>query len=127
MTEVTAAMAREQLKKVKNICWGRQKLGEKIAIQTYEYGIDFYLRDNCEHSFYCFAGLMSKEPKGEIPKPFKRGYMHPLYSLPAFKQTSLSLPVVEDVERRIILLEICSIDPTDAEIKDMVTNLGRVL
>ncbi len=64
-----------------------------------------------------------------IQPPFRHGYQAPLWSLPAFKMPYRSLGyqgVVEDVEKRILLLEICSISPTDKEIIEMVESLGRI-
>ena len=132
MTEVTAAMARAQLKKAPEIMKGRLRLAARIGYEVLRQGTlpikRPTARENCTHSFYCWAGLMEKEPKGDIPKPFKRGYMHPLYSLPAFAtKQSISLPVVENVEKRIVLLEVCSIDPTDEQITKMVKELGIAL
>ena len=89
------------------------------------------IRSGCEHAFYVWAALINQwtgEPKGPLPAPFKRGYLRPLYELPAFKDKApVKLDVVEEVERDIILVEVCSIDPTDAEIVQMVEDLGRVL
>jgi perosamine synthetase len=131
MTEVTAAMARMQLKKAPDIMNGRRLLAGDINSEILKREIPITIpniRNKCRHSFYCWAGLMEKEPKCDIPKPFKRGYMHPIYSLPAFasKQT-ISLPVVESIEKRIVLLEVCSIDPTEEQITKMVKELGKAL
>ncbi len=64
-----------------------------------------------------------------LPEPFKAGYVKPLWSLDTFKGTG-SRPagnVVENIEHRIVLVEICSIDPTDGEIIETVEQLGMVL
>lgn len=132
MTEITAAMAREQLKKAPEIMDRRREIAEII---TYEVMDKLkgkitppLTRDSCLHSFYCWAGLLEQEPKDELPEPFKRGYLYPLYSLPVFAtKPSTSLPTVEEIERKIVLVEICSIDPTDSEIVEMVEKLAKVL
>lgn len=129
MTEVTAAMALAQLKKAPEIMKGRRHIADMIT--NYVVGLPIIppeIRQDCDHSYYCWAGLLEKEPTGELPAPFKRGYLYPLYELPAFRQApSLCLPIVEEIERKIILVEICSIDPTDDEIIQMVEDLGRIL
>jgi len=136
MTEVTAAMALAQLSKAPEIMAGRRHIAEMIT--SYMVGLPItspIVRSGCEHSYYCWAGILEEIPREDVlPTPFKRGYLHPLYSLPVFlkdhsrlSSRSLSLPVVEEVERRIVLVEVCSIDPTDEEIIKMVEDLGRVL
>lgn len=132
MTEVTAAMAREQLKKGSEIMDRRREIAEIITYEVMDKLkgkiIPPLTRDNCLHSFYCWAGLLENEPTGELPEPFKRGYLYPLYSLPAFAtKPSISRDIVEEVERKIVLVEICSIDPTDEEITKMIEDLGRAL
>lgn len=131
MTEVTAAMAHEQLNKAPEIMKSRTEIGNKLseAVAKRLTGITPpIIRPDCIHSFYCWAGLLDNEPKRELPAPFRRGYLYPLYSLPAFatKQT-ISLPIVEEIERKIVLVEVCSIDPTDEEIVSMVYELGKAL
>ncbi len=128
MTEVTAAMAIEQLKKAPQIIASRRHIAEMITSCVSRLPIAApIIRQGCEHSYYCWAGLLDDTP-GELPAPFKRGYVHPLYDLPAFRQNpSISLPVVEEVERRIILVETCSIDPTDDEISQMIEELEKCL
>jgi len=130
MTEVTAAMAYEQLKKAPEIMTRRRHTAEMITSHMAELPVNVpVVRPGCEHSYYCWAGLLDEAVRGPLPEPFKAGYVKPLWSLDAFKGTG-SRPagnVVEDIERRIILVEICSIDPTDEEIIEMVEKLGRVL
>ena len=127
MTEVTAAMARKQLLKAPKIMQSRRHFAELLT--SYTVGLPITppaVAANCEHSYYCWAGLLQRQPKSELPLPFKRGYLRPLYELPAFKQR-ISLPVVEEIEDKIVLVEICSIDPSDDEIIAMAENLGEVL
>lgn len=131
MTEITAAMASAQLHKAREIMKSRIEIGNRIsnAVVDRLTGITPpIIRPDCIHSFYCWAGLLDNEPKRELPAPFRRGYLYPLYSLPAFatKQT-ISLPIVEEIERKIVLVEVCSIDPSDEEIMNMVKELGKAL
>jgi dTDP-4-amino-4,6-dideoxygalactose transaminase len=131
MTEITAAMAREQLKKAPGIMKRRMEIGNWLSDTVVDLGLSIVwpaTRSGCTHSFYCWAGWLEKEPKMALPAPFRRGYMRPLYTLPAFaSKQSLPLPVVESVEKNIVLLEVCSIDPTDEEIRTMVQELGKAL
>ncbi len=127
MTEVTAAMAKVQLEKLGAAVKSRQALASYLLGELQPMnGIRHVVRNDCESSYYCLA-LICDGNLDNIPKPWKRGYLHPLYSLPAFGQTSLSLPVVEEVERKIVLLELCSIDPTEKECRDLVVDLKRAL
>src|SRR6266446_243485 len=81
MTEVTAAMAIEQLKKAPQIISSRKHIAKMITGCVSRLPIAAPMtRQGCEHSYYCWAGLLDDIP-GELPAPFKRGYVHPLYDL----------------------------------------------
>jgi len=130
MTEVTAAMAYEQLQKAPEIMARRRHIAQMIT--SYMIGLPIttpVVRPGCEHSYYCWAGLLDQPARGPLPEPFRAGYMKPLWFLDAFRGTG-SRPagnIAEEIENRIALVEICSIDPTDEEIIQMVEKLGRVL
>jgi perosamine synthetase len=133
MTEVTAAMACEQLRKAERIIGditsyakGINHYIDKLDLPIIPHGMrtDFINRTDCVHSYYCWAGLIVEHDKINISPPFKRGYMRPLYELPAFKQ-DISLPKVEGVEKDMILMELCSISPTVPNFDVMVGNLRR--
>src|SRR6266581_4021266 len=133
MTEVTAAMAYEQLQKAEHIIESRIDFAEAISYHAKKKGLPItppVRRDGCDHVYYCWAGLLQKGPIRELPEPFRRGYMAPLWSWNAFKTKFNGWEpayqgVVEKIEREIVLVEICSIDPTDSEIIQMVEQLGR--
>jgi len=129
MTEVTAAMAYEQLQKAPEIMARRRYIAEMIT--SYMVGLPVtvtVVRPGCEHSYYCWAGLLDVPARGPLPEPFKVGYIRPLWFWPIFKSNGPPYPcVVENIEKRIALVEICSIDPTDQEIIQMVEQLGKVL
>lgn len=130
MTEVTAAMARAQLDKAPAIMNSRIHIGKKLTEQVIAQDLCVgppVIRQDCTHSFYVWSGILFEEPSMPLPYPFKRGYLKPLYHLPAFKSQQESLPVVEGIEKNIVLVEVCSIDPTDDEICEMVEDLGRCL
>ena len=123
-------MAREQLKKAPEIMKSRRHIADMIT--SYMVGLPIepsIVRQGCEHSYYCWTGKLRGVIKtGTWPpsSPFKRGYLRPLYDLPAFKQ-DIRLCFVEAVENHIVLVEICSIDPTNEEIIQMVEELGKAL
>src|SRR6266705_3294529 len=104
MTEVTAAMAIEQLKKAPEIINGRIELAEYISYHVEKKGLPISTpikRDGCHHVYYCWAGQMLDEIN--IQPPFRHGYQAPLWSLPACKMPYRSLGyqgVVEEVEKR---------------------------
>ncbi len=133
MTEVTAAMAYEQLQKAEHIIESRIDFAEAVSYHAKKKGLPItppVRRDGCDHVYYCWAGLLQKGPIRELPEPFRRGYMAPLWSWNAFKTKFNGWEpayqgVVEKIEREIVLVEICSIDPTDSEIIQMVEQLGR--
>lgn len=127
MTEVTAAMAREQLKKGPEIIRRRREIGRKISEEVINQGLPIIWpmeREDCVHSFYAWGGYLMQEPIRKLPEPFRRGYLRPLYELPAFKGEHLFMPVVERVESNMIIFEVCAYDPTDDEIYHLVDRLG---
>lgn len=137
MTELTASMARSQLSKGEKIMKGRREVGNMLSHYIKHFKLPIIppkVRDNCEHSYYCWAGLLKRELGVPGYKPedqpdtsnFSFGYLRPLYELPAFKQ-NIKLPVVEEVESKIVLLEVCSIAPEQEEIAQMVQDLGKIL
>lgn len=127
MTEVTAAMAREQLKKAPGIMRSRRELVAKLNMainRIRPYGLLLPdERDDCIHSFYVWGAQLSRPVMSfTSPAPFRTGYMKPLYHLPAFASETLS-SIAEYVESRMVLLEVCSIDPTDEEINELAKEL----
>jgi dTDP-4-amino-4,6-dideoxygalactose transaminase len=125
MTEVTAAMACEQLRK------GQSRIE---TIVSFADGITHYVnelqlpiippqdREGCESSYYCWAGRIQGDIR--VDPPFRRGYMRPLYELPAFHQ-SIKLPRVEATDNELLLLELCDLSSgTDLEV--LVNRLVKV-
>ena len=122
MTEVTAAMAREQLKKLPFILDSRIALAQDITDRIERCGLAIKppaIRAGCTHSFYVWAGQMYGDVN--IKPPFRHGYLHPLYSLPAFRtRETIICPVTEEVERKMVLFEVCAYDPTLKELTQAV-------
>lgn len=131
MTEVTAAMARCQLKKAPAIMKRRIEIGNLLTRCALELCPSTLFppneRQGYEHVYYVWAAQLGAPPKGPIPTPFHLGYLTPLHRMSAFKDHATPLPVVDEVEGRMLLVEVCSIDPTDDEIFQMVKELGRAL
>ncbi len=102
MTELQAAVAREQLKKLEGIL-------EKVREHAKYF--DVKVRPGCEHAFYRYAWM---EDDGcyqyeniETEKHFiKRHYIKPIYQMPLFKSLGYPnglCPVCEEVEENIVL------------------------
>jgi len=97
MTELSAAVAREQLKKLSDII---------KVYQSYQDCFPVNIRPGCQHAFYKYA--MTTPMIYIDPKQFysKRHYITPLYQLPLFKQLGYDqhqCPTCEEVEENIIL------------------------
>jgi dTDP-4-amino-4,6-dideoxygalactose transaminase len=106
MTELSAAIAREQLKKLEDILsvyWERAK--------TF---VDIKMRPECEHAFYRYATVVDDSDEwvciARIALShkfnFKRHYITPIYRMPLFRSLGYPdhlCPVCEEVEENIIL------------------------
>jgi perosamine synthetase len=99
MTELSAAIGREQLKKAKIIIQDRVNFAEKINIGLAgKRGIDLpAIREDCNHAFYMWQGSYKYDIMGIdrdlfadalIKEGFPNftGYIAPLYWLPMFQQ-----------------------------------------
>jgi dTDP-4-amino-4,6-dideoxygalactose transaminase len=100
MTELSAAIAREQLKKLDGIMKGYRRDAECFNVKV---------RPNTEHSFYRYAW------RGDIPEwttgihdrcefGVKRGYVKPIFQMPLFRSLGYDqnqCPVVQQVEKEI--------------------------
>lgn len=131
MTEISAAMAREQLKKAPEIMARRIEIGRMFTQATLELSPPTLFppveRQGYEHVYYVWAAQLGAPPSKPIPAPFHLGYLTPLHRMEAFKDHATELSVVDDVEKRMLLVEVCSIDPTNDEIFQMVEELSKAL
>jgi dTDP-4-amino-4,6-dideoxygalactose transaminase len=109
MTELSAAVAREQLKKLDGIL----KVYREHAKRGFTKHHAPKVRPNCEHAYYRYA-LMKYNNKavdklteqGDDTFNCKRHYIMPIYKMPLFKQLGYPdglCPVCEDVEDKIVL------------------------
>jgi dTDP-4-amino-4,6-dideoxygalactose transaminase len=127
MTEVTAAMAIEQLRKAEKVIGDIRSFAEGITHYVDQLGLQVVapeVRAGCVHSYYCWAGKIALPGEVNVVPPFSMGYMRPLYELPAFKQ-DIKLPVVEFVENNMILLEMCELSSPAPDIEQMIGRLRR--
>ena len=97
MTELSAAIAREQLKKMPEII-------EKY--QEYAKDFDIPLRADCTSAYYKFASMnMKKNPNKELYN-LKDHYITPIYRMPLFRGLGYGqnlCPLCEEVESKIKL------------------------
>ena len=135
MTEVTAAIALSQLRKIDWLVSQRVEIAKAIIEGLKDLpGIRVPpTRENCRHVYYCI-GLLAEsrlqrdrivDGLTEAGVPVRRGYLKPLYTLPAFTMEG-RCPVTEDVESRMILYENCAWTPTSAQIKEIHEIFKRV-
>lgn len=130
MTEVTAAMARVQLSRAKEIMKGRLAFAIALEEEVIRQKLPItppFARPECGHAYYCWAAQLKRDCEKVLPPPWRRGYQRPLYYLKALETEHVHLPVVERIEGRMVLMEICAIDPTPEEIRDFVSRLGETL
>lgn len=102
MTELSAAIAREQLKKLDGLLKLYRKDAEMFPVE---------IRPECEHSFYRYAW------RGDIPEwinsvhdvsefTAKKGYIKPIFQMPLFRSLGYDknqCPVVQKVNEEITL------------------------
>lgn len=100
MTEIHAAIAREQLKKLPEIM---------SVYRGYADMFDIPVREGCIHSYYKYAlmgqDVMIKGGHLEIFK-FCRGYVRPIYQIPLFRNLGYAegqCPVCEQLQDHIII------------------------
>jgi len=126
MTEITAAIISEQFVKVENYVASRRELAEFFneCFKPYSDQVSIpHVRETCTHSYYVYA-LKFKDRKKITPLlrkhgiPIYDGYVNPLYNLPAFKSrtiVSTKCPVLERVDKELAFIEICGINPIQAQ------------
>ena len=99
MTELSAAIAREQLKKLDGIVKKSQEDSKYFNVKV---------RSECEHAFYRYAWNIKDDDMSRSSSKFnlKRHYITPLFKLPLFKQLGYDqeqCPTCQKVEENIIL------------------------
>lgn len=99
LTEIQAAIMREQLKKLDSILKVYREDSKCFTVKV---------RPNCEHSYYRYAFSSSEFKRLKIYEPYniKKHYITPLYKMPLFKELGYAqdlCPVCEKIERNIVL------------------------
>lgn len=137
MTELTAAIACVQLAKGPETVARRRAIAERLsaAIRDLPGLTPPAVRDGCTHSYYIWAVLLDGIPRERFAAalraegvPLRCGYVAPLYRLPAFADFAKPCPIAEDLhDRRLVLLETCSFDPTDAQVAQIGDAFAKVI
>jgi len=101
MTEIQAAIAREQLKKLAGIVGQYQEFAKDF---------DILIRPDCTSAYYKFASMNLTDIVTENPNPerynMKDHYITPIYQMPLFRSMGYEqnlCPVCEEVEKNIKL------------------------
>lgn len=135
MTETTAAIALAQLAKREQIISGRIELAEEMTdMVRYIPGLlQPIAREDCKHVYYSWAILLEHDRDWFVNQmvsegvPLKAGYVTPLHLMPVLAHwNAFKLPVVEAVEKKIAIFEICGWDPTSLQRKQMREAFQRV-
>jgi perosamine synthetase len=158
MTELSAAIGREQLKKAPELVAKRVEIAERLTAQLSDLDglTPPQVRESCTHVYYLWAAQYDESIVG-VPRemfakalaaegvPNSVGYVKPLYLLPTFQRRiaigpegfpfTLSnitypeglCPVVERLYKSEILeYFICSYDPTDTQVEQIITAFRKV-
>jgi perosamine synthetase len=135
MTELTAILGLSQLQKGRKLVASRQHLAHQLT-EAIQWGERLYppkIRPDCESSYYCYP-IMATDPltrdrayvalKAE-GVPISGGY-GVLYDLPAFQGDYPTCHMAELLNERMLLIELCAIDPTEQQIKQIAEAFRKV-
>lgn len=125
MPELTAVLALAQMPRAKRIVKRRRQIA---------HGLGGKERAGCQSAWYCFPILLPSAKardwavKALIAEgvPARAGYML-IHKLPAFQHLNARCPNAEDLESRLVLLELCSIEPSDEQVKQMREAIEQVM
>ncbi len=125
MTEVSAAIAREQLKKSPVLVGGRRRQAERLSEIAWQAGLPAsYVREGYDHSWYIWSVLLESTQRRDAfvdalcakGFPMQKGYMKPLYAIRAFPRAPASvMRGVEDIESRLATFENCAWDVPESQ------------
>ena len=137
MTEIEAAIALSQLNKVKGIVEGRRELAEYLThcVVNYPGLIPPLVREGCVHAYYMWALTIEKERDWFVDAmiaegvPLRKGYVEPLYRLPAFAKYKAHCPTAEWLhDTALATFEVCAYAPSakhKREIRDAFAKVGE--
>jgi dTDP-4-amino-4,6-dideoxygalactose transaminase len=158
MTELSAAIGREQLKRAEGLVRRRIEIAERLTegLRALKGIVPPQVRPGCRHVYYVWAGrFLGREigvdrelfAKALVAEgvPLSTGYVRPLYLLPVF-QERIALgrdgfpfnmtqrryekglcPVTERLyESELFLYLVCSYDPTDEQVDEIIAAFHKV-
>lgn len=127
MTEVTAVSALAQMSEAKHIVATRRKLAQDLSLADEQEGLTPPTeRRGCTSSWYCYAMLApDKKARDWAAKalqaegvPVRAGYIL-IPEMKAFRDAEGDYTNAKSLNDRMLLIELCSIDPTEDQIKAM--------
>jgi perosamine synthetase len=135
MTEITAAIARAQLRRADDIISGRVALATRLSLAVRDIAAICppYEHPDCRHVFYVWAGKIVAKRDWYVEAlraegvPIRAGYVEPLYRLPAFKQYARGCPVAERLhDKELAIFEVCAWDPSDEQLHQIEDAFQKV-
>lgn len=133
MTEVTAAIALQQLIKAPEIVTNRRMIAEEIIDAARPLFDPPDIRDGCTHNYYMIAWKGGGNRKSVVEAlnaegfPAKEGYVEPLYHLPTFSKSRCFCPVAEQLHNEeLVTYENCAYAPTPKQLKQIRTAFKKV-
>lgn len=139
MTEVTAAVARAQLRRIDDLVGGRVIQAHKLmAAMKRPWLKPPMVRKGCTHSFYVIAYLFDEAVAGFSREwfvaqmaaegvPLMAGYVAPLYELLAFKAHAMACPNAEMLHyKTLVCFENCAYSPSDSQIDQISDIIDKV-
>lgn len=130
MTEVTAAIAREQLRKGREVVAGRRELAHRLLLTLKGHGGIAVPSYDPNHAYYVLAVRVDARRRDAIIEGLNaRGvpahtYVKPLYTLPAFREYKTHCPFTEQVASEIVCLDMYAWDYTP-EIMDQIAGIYK--
>lgn len=134
MTEPIAAIACAQLAKAQAVIEGRREIGLELSDMVM--GIPWVTphtdQPNCKHVYYLWTALIDTQlRRGEFVTrlmergvPIRSKYAPLLHKMWGFMDRC---PVVEDVDKRIVVFEVCAHDLKSHHLKTMREIINRVV
>lgn len=133
MTEPIAAIACAQLSRAQPIIDSRREIGLALCdmVKDIPWIKAHTDQSRCKHVYYLWTALMdSSKRRGEFVTrlnergvPIRAKYAPLLHRL---FDTGDHCPVVEDVDNRIVVFEVCAYDPTSQQMKLLAEIIKRV-
>jgi perosamine synthetase len=138
MTEINAAIASAQLKKAPAIIADRIEQAEFLndCLRRVPWVSPPAVRRGAKHVYYCWAPTAVTEYAETFVNsltsqgfPIRRGYVKPLYELPAFDCYRHPCPVTEMIEKQIAVFENCAYNvlPQQEEVREIFRKTGAAM